>query len=434
VLQNNGGDNLAISANGSFTFSTRVASGDDFAVSVLTNPSNPSQNCQVTGGGGMVGGSNVTSVSVNCATNLFTVGGQISGLSGTVVLRNNGGNDLTLDANGSFAFSTPIASGAAYDVTVATDPVTPISQTCTVSQGSGTVGGSNVTSVLVSCTTNRFNVGVTVSGLASNESVVLRNNGADDLTVSANGSFNFATQVASGQAFAVTVSTQPASPIKQTCTPTAGSGTVGSQAVNVAVQCTTDTFTIGGSISGLTGSGLVLRNNGGDNLSVAAGATSFTFSTQVASGGSYNVTVGTQPSGQTCTVTNGTGPVTNANITSVSVSCAAGGGNCQMVNGIRWCLDSQFARPCNTFCTAIGFGNPTISDTTWFNAQNDTTKCGQIGAAFGFGPGNISVASFAFACAEVVGGFFECASFSGCPASHRTQSDGGTHQAVCPCQ
>ena len=40
-------------------------------------------------------------------------------------------------------------------------------------------------------------------------------------------------------------------------------------------------FKIGGTISGLSGSGLVLQNNGGDNLSVSAGATSFTFATAV---------------------------------------------------------------------------------------------------------------------------------------------------------
>ena len=53
-------------------------------------------------------------------------------------------------------------------------------------------------------------------------------------------------------------------------------------------------FTIGGTVTGLTGSGLVLRNNGGDDLAVAADGT-YTFSTSVANGGSYNVTVLTQP-------------------------------------------------------------------------------------------------------------------------------------------
>ena len=53
------------------------------------------------------------------------------------------------------------------------------------------------------------------------------------------------------------------------------------------------TYTIGGTVSGLTGTGLVLQDNGGNNLSVSASG-SFTFSTAVASGAAYSVTVFTQ--------------------------------------------------------------------------------------------------------------------------------------------
>src|ERR1700746_2363620 len=84
------------------------------------------------------------------------------------------------------------------------------------------------------------------------------------------------------------------------------------------------TFTIGGAITGLTGTGLVLVDNGNDSLTVAAGSTAFTFKTAVASGGAYAVTVGTQPSSpsETCTVANGSGAAT-ANVTSVQVTCTA---------------------------------------------------------------------------------------------------------------
>jgi hypothetical protein len=83
----------------------------------------------------------------------------------------------------------------------------------------------------------------------------------------------------------------------------------------------TTTYTIGGAVSGLTGSGLVLQDNGGSNLTVSADG-SFTFGAAIASGGSYSVTVLTQPSGpaQTCTVTDGSGTAT-ANVTNVEVAC-----------------------------------------------------------------------------------------------------------------
>jgi N-acetylneuraminic acid mutarotase len=89
-------------------------------------------------------------------------------------------------------------------------------------------------------------------------------------------------------------------------------------------------YNIGGTISNLSGAGLVLQNNGGDNLSVG-GNESFTFSAPVATGGAYNVTVLTQPSSppQSCAVTNGTGTA-NANVTNVQIGCV---GEWTWVNG-----------------------------------------------------------------------------------------------------
>ena len=39
----------------------------------------------------------------------YSVGGTVSGLSGTVVLQDNGGDNLSVGANGSFTFATPLA-------------------------------------------------------------------------------------------------------------------------------------------------------------------------------------------------------------------------------------------------------------------------------------------------------------------------------------
>ena len=85
-----------------------------------------------------------------------TVGGAVSGLSGTVVLADNGADQLTLSANGPFTFATPVAQGAAYQVTVAQQPTgqTCTGQTCSVTNGAGTVATSAVTNVSVSCTDN----------------------------------------------------------------------------------------------------------------------------------------------------------------------------------------------------------------------------------------------------------------------------------------
>ena len=82
------------------------------------------------------------------------------------------------------------------------------------------------------------------------------------------------------------------------------------------------TYTLGGALSGLTASGLVLAA-GGQTVSLAANATSFTFATAEASGTSYSVTVSSQPSGSTCAVANGSGTISSSNITNIQVTCAA---------------------------------------------------------------------------------------------------------------
>ena len=77
----------------------------------------------------------------------FTVGGTVTGLTGTVVLQNNLSDDLSLSADGSFTFSTSVAKDLDYDVTVKTNPT---GQVCTVTNGSGTVT-ADVTNVTVTC-------------------------------------------------------------------------------------------------------------------------------------------------------------------------------------------------------------------------------------------------------------------------------------------
>src|SRR5713101_2575263 len=83
------------------------------------------------------------------------------------------------------------------------------------------------------------------------------------------------------------------------------------------------TYTIGGTIAGLTGSGLVLQLNGGGNLPVSPNATGFAFIAQLAGGAAYTISVLTQPTNpnQICTVTGGSGNVGAANVTNVSVTC-----------------------------------------------------------------------------------------------------------------
>jgi environmental stress-induced protein Ves len=410
VLQNNGVDELAITANGGFGFPAPIASGATYSITVKTQPSGPAQSCSVTNGTGTMGSADVTTVAVNCATGTFTIGGTVTGLQGSgLVLRNNGGDDLTITGNGPFQFPAMLASGATYSVTVQTNPTSP-AQNCAVTNATGTVNGASVANLTVTCMTNRFTIGGSISGLAgsrlqlrlNNEppldvpagatsftfasllasgtsyvvrvmrnpsnpaqecdvsdatetgtvadanitnvvvtcstrsfsiggtvsglqgsGLVLQKNGADDIAIASNGRFTFQTEQASASDYSVTVRTQPLNP-SQTCTVGQGSGKVGSGDVtNVAVTCAVNTFAIGGSVTGLLGTGLVLSNNGGNDLPVTADG-SFQFTTKIASGAGYNVTVRSQPSNptQACTVGSPSGTVGAADITTVVVSCS----------------------------------------------------------------------------------------------------------------
>ena len=320
VLQDNGVDSLTVSASGSFAFATPLTNGSSYAVTVATQPTNPAQTCVVTSGSGTVNGANVQSIAVACSTNGYTVGGAVSGLIGSgLVLQDNGGDDLPISAAGTFTFSQTVGSGVAYAVTVKTQPTNP-NQTCTVVGGSGTMGSANVTDVAVNCATSTFTVSGTVSGLAGS-GLILQDNAGDDLPIPANGNFSFATAVASGATYAVTVKTAPTNPT-QTCTITNGTGTIGAANItNVAVVCAVNTYTVGGSVTGLTGAGLVLKTNAANPVSIAS-AGNYIFAT-LASGTAYVVSVGTQPSNpsQTCVVTAGSGTVTTAKVTNVVVTC-----------------------------------------------------------------------------------------------------------------
>jgi hypothetical protein len=99
---------------------------------------------------------------------------------------------------------------------------------------------------------------------------------------------------------------------------------VSADVTNVVVTCTPILYTIGGTVTGLSsGAALVLLDNGTDALTVSANG-SFTFATPLTSGARYTVTVGTQPGGEGCQVTNGGPGVVSANVTSVAVTCTAG--------------------------------------------------------------------------------------------------------------
>lgn len=163
-----------------------------------------------------------------------TISGNVSGLAAgtSLVVQDNGSDNLTITANGGFGFPNKVGTNAAYAVTVLTQPV---GQLCTVGNGSGTVDskGDNVTNVTLACVSSSTLQG-TVSGLVAGTAVTL-SDGQVLLPVAVNGAFAFPGALDIGATYDVTVATQPAG---LTCTVLNGSGTVvANVAVNVAVNC-----------------------------------------------------------------------------------------------------------------------------------------------------------------------------------------------------
>jgi len=319
VLQNNGGDGLTITTDGGFTFSTPIDDLSTYSVTVSTEPSTPNQTCLVSNATGTLAGANITDISITCTTNTYTIGGTVSGLSGSgLVLQNNGGDDLPIAADGSFTFSTSLNDLSAFTVTTSTEPGAP-NQSCSVTNESGNLAGENITNVSVICT-NTYTIGGTVSGLIGT-GLILQNNGGDDLPIAVDGSFTFLTSLNDLSAFAVTTSIAPGAP-NQSCSVINGSGDLaGANITNVSIICI-NTYTIGGTVSGLIGTEIILQINGGDDLPIAADG-SFTFSTSLNDLSAFAVTASTAPGepNQSCSITNGSGDLASANITNVSVMC-----------------------------------------------------------------------------------------------------------------
>jgi hypothetical protein len=95
--------------------------------------------------------------------------------------------------------------------------------------------------------------------------------------------------------------------------------------VQPVVNCITDSYNLGGNVSGLTGIGLVIAN-GSDQVSVKPSATPgasvfFQFPAKVADGAPFGVTILAQPQGQTCVASNNTGTMPSGDALGLIVTC-----------------------------------------------------------------------------------------------------------------
>jgi hypothetical protein len=313
VMQDDKSDNLTFTTNNTQTFATSYPSGSSYTVSVKTQPTG--QTCTLSSNASGTITSNIT-VTATCTTNVvnYTISVAVAGLTGTLVMQDSKSDNLTFTTNNTQTFATSYPSGSSYTVSVKTQPT---GQTCTLSSNASGTITSNIT-VTATCTTNvvNYTISVAVTGLTG--TLVMQDDKSDNLTFTTNNTQTFATSYPSGSSYTVSVKTQPTG---QTCTLSSNaSGTITSN-VTVTATCTTNpTYTISVAVTGLTGT-LVVQDNVGPTLSFTTNATQ-TFSNTYASGATYSVTVQTQPTGQTCTLSSNASGTITSNIT-VTATCAA---------------------------------------------------------------------------------------------------------------
>jgi len=323
ILQNNGGDDLALNNNGTFSFTTALTDTSNYAITLNTQPTTPNQTCTLTNDIGTLAGADITNVTVACVTDTYNIGGTLSGLAigNSLILQNNGGDDLTITANGNFAFATALDDGSSYLITILSGPNNRPKQSCTLINNNGVVAGANIGNLGINCTTNTYTFGGTLTGLAFGNSVVLQNNNGDDLTLTSDGNFTFATALADTSNYSISLNIQPTSP-NQVCSLNNQTGILaGNNITNIEVNCVIETYTIGGTLSGLaTGNEITIRNNNADPLIINSNG-NFTFTTAIPDITTYLVAVSASPTNQTCTVNNATGTLAGANITNININC-----------------------------------------------------------------------------------------------------------------
>lgn len=311
--------------------------------SFTVTPSSGYQISAVSGCGGSLSGSTYTTGPITAACSVtasftqtstppppppatYSIGGTVSGLTGTLNLQNNGADTLSISQNGNFVFPTRLADGSSYSVSIASSPS---GQTCTVTNGSGIVSGGAVTNILVACSATSVTYTVTGQLAAPNEDGSGPYGTIEPATqqVAEGGYADFVATPDPGYRWHMYGTRSASCPAWQIFEP---SGALGIRVGPVLSDCTLEVafildstagFSVGGSVSGLNGT-LVLQNNGTDEISLSSEG-AFSFPTRVAEGASYLVTVRTQPQGQTCSVSNASGTVSGSNVTDVIVDCVS---------------------------------------------------------------------------------------------------------------
>jgi len=158
-----------VGGNGTISPSTtvQVDHGATTAFTLAPAASHHVASVDGTCGGTLSGSGNTTyttnAINADCtvvahfAIDTHTVGGMVTGLvGGSVTLSLNGGAQTEIvSTDGAFAFADAIDSGSGYAVTIAVQPTNPV-QSCSITNGNGTLGAGDVSDIVVTCVDSIF--------------------------------------------------------------------------------------------------------------------------------------------------------------------------------------------------------------------------------------------------------------------------------------
>lgn len=173
-----------------------------------------------------------------------------------------------------------------------------------------------------------YDVSGTITGL--NNSGLILANGSDTVSPPVGASsFTFPKRIDYGTDYNISFKQQPD---HMTCTISGGSGSAGHYvSIQALVNCTQNSYAVGGTITGLTVDGLVLANGStARQLTLVKGATTFTMPDAVADGQPFGIDVITSPAGLKCSVevdpatglSTGVGRMGSAMVNTVKIACS----------------------------------------------------------------------------------------------------------------
>ncbi|MDP1923034.1 MAG: hypothetical protein Q8L14_42715 [Myxococcales bacterium] len=304
---------------GAFAFPTPVEFGQRYQVTVDSTP--VGRDCGLDGGTGVVD-AGVTFFEVSCAVRRVPLSVELQGVDvDGVTLTERGSNQVLTTTAGADAgaFPSPLLWESTYDVLVSAPPAS--GRTCSIDGGTGTVLGP-IPPPVVSCVKQRFQVGGTISGLDAGSVRLRENTTMQQVTANAGAtSFVLPAPVEWDTPIDVVIAAQPPT---RFCVLDGGSRVVRSTITDIAVACRGG-FPVSGLVRNLRGAGLQLAERGtAQTITIApdGGTTAFQLPVVVPEGDALQLSIATQPAGQTCRFEAPVGPV-NGPIPSVLLTCGA---------------------------------------------------------------------------------------------------------------